>query len=534
MLSKLLLPGGDRGDKMGKCWNGVLMDKKDAHGEGGDMRRQPWLWAGLLLLGALECGITLRAGAESQTAATDSQTDWKPGTRIEVAEPAENMRPASEGEQRVQPADFAYLGAFRLPGDGERPATFAYGGNAATFRPDGDPGGAKDGFPGSLFVMGHDRLAYGELPNGNQVAEVDIPVPVVSKNPQALNQARFLQPFRDAARGLFMEYDELPRVGMQYLDAGAAGPKIHLAWGQHFHEDPNVQGPTHAWIGPDLSRPNPQGAWRIGDESHYAVNGYLFEIPAAWADRHAAGRRLATGRYRDGGWSGKGPALFAYCPWIDPQGTPAPPGARLDVTVLLKYESSRDTDDVVGKALKGYQHADEWEGGAWLTTTTGKSAVLFAGTKGVGHKYWYGWAHPGGPEYPCVDTELVGQFVVCRLADGSPAPPADLHGAEGHNDYRGWWSSRFEAQFILYSPDDLAQVAAGRMPPWEPQPYAVLNIDDRLLLNPSHTEEDMLGRGPQRRYRIGDVAYDRANDLLYVLELFADEAKPVVHVWRVR
>jgi hypothetical protein len=44
----------------------------------------------------------------------------------------------------------------------------------------------------------------------------------------------------------------------------------------------------------------------------------------------------------------------------------------------------------------------------------------------------------------------------------------------------------------------------------------------------------MLDTGVQRRYRIGDVTYDRDHDLLYVLELFADEARPVVHVWRVR
>jgi hypothetical protein len=35
------------------------------------------------------------------------------------------------------------------------------------------------------------------------------------------------------------------------------------------------------------------------------------------------------------------------------------------------------------------------------------------------------------------------------------------------------------------------------------------------------------------RYSVCDVAYDRGNGLLYVLELFADGAKPVVHVWRV-
>jgi hypothetical protein len=44
----------------------------------------------------------------------------------------------------------------------------------------------------------------------------------------------------------------------------------------------------------------------------------------------------------------------------------------------------------------------------------------------------------------------------------------------------------------------------------------------------------MLGTGVQRRYRIGAVAYDRGNGRLYVLELFADEAGPVVHVWEVR
>ncbi|HQM34235.1 MAG TPA: hypothetical protein PKX85_16930, partial [Candidatus Hydrogenedentes bacterium] len=86
----------------------------------------------------------------------------------------------------------------------------------------------------------------------------------------------------------------------------------------------------------------------------------------------------------------------------------------------------------------------------------------------------------------------------------------------------------------LYNPGDLARVASGDAQPWEPQPYAHLALDNRLLLNPARVEEDMLGTGPQRRYRIGDVAYDRAHDLLYVLELFADDTKPVVHVWRVR
>ena len=72
------------------------------------------------------------------------------------------------------------------------------------------------------------------------------------------------------------------------------------------------------------------------------------------------------------------------------------------------------------------------------------------------------------------------------------------------------------------------------MESWEPRPYASIDIDEHLFLNPGRVEEEMLGTGNQRRYPIGAVAYDRSHDLLYVLELFADDAKPVVHVWSVK
>ena len=431
----------------------------------------------------------------------------------------------------AQPEAFEYLGAFRLPGGDERPQTFAYGGNAMTFNPNGDPAGANDGFPGSLFITGHDRLAYGELPDGSQIAEISIPQPMPSGSVSSRNQGAFLQDFHDVAAGYFHEMDELPRTGIEYLNTSATGPLIHLAWGQHFEPDPAVG--THAWIVPDLAVPNLQGTWFIGDQSFYSVNGYLFEIPAAWADANANGRYLATGRFRDGGWSGMGPALFAYKPWNDGDGTPAASGTHLTETPLLLYESSENTSNIE-HSLNNYQHPDEWEGGAWITTPSGKTAVLFAGTKGTGAKYWYGYVNPAGQDEPCVDGDFVGQFDVCRLADGSPCPAADLTECSGHNDNRGWWSARFDAQFILYNPDDLAQVAAGTMASWDPQPYAVIDIDDYLFLNPAGIEEEMLDTGVQRLHRIGAVAYDRTHGLLYVLELFADEAKPVVHVWQIR
>lgn len=433
---------------------------------------------------------------------------------------------------RLMPSDLTYLGAFSLPDDGPRPRTFEYGGNAMTYNPDGPPATGST-HPGSLFITGHDRLPYGDLPNGDQVAEVNIPVPVVAASPAGLPQAAFIQGFANVAAGYFTNLEEIPKVGMQYLNHPETGPLIHLCWGQHLQPEDE---PSHAWFSADLTTPNLRGVWFIGNQNLYSTNGYMFDIPAAWADAHAQGRYLATGRMRDGGQGGMGPALFAYRPWL-PGGVAPPSGTHLAETTLLLYENAYNTEEIV-RCMNGYQHPDEWEGGAWLTTSAGKAAVLFAGTKSTGSKYWYGYINPAGPQNPCVDAHVT-DFVTCRLANGTACPPEDFAGCcnEGAGtciSNRGWWSTRFDAWFIFYDPADLGRVAAGEIPSWQPQPYAVMDIDEYLYLDPPDWDEFNLGRGDQRRYRIGDVAYDRQNGFLYVLELFADGGKPVVHVWKVQ
>jgi hypothetical protein len=231
-----------------------------------------------------------------------------------------------------------------------------------------------------------------------------------------------------------------------------------------------------------------------------------------------------------------GPTIFAYRPW-QADGSPPPSGTRLEEVTLLLYENAYSTEDIV-RAMDGYQHPDSWEGGAWVTTPSGKQAVLFAGTKSNGEKYWYGYLHPDGPQYVCVDTHVM-DFHTCRNADGTPCSQQDLGACcdeEGGTcaSLRGWWSTRFDAEFILFDPNDLAKVASGQMESWEPQPYAVIDIDEFLYLNPPEWDQVELGWGDQRRNRISDVSYDRQSGLLYVLELYADGGKPIVHVWRIR
>lgn len=447
-----------------------------------------------------------------------------------VTLPVTNPPPSGDA---VAVADLEYIGAFRLPGGEDRPQTFAYGGNAMTFNPDGDSSGAQDGFPGSLFVMGHDRIAYGDVPDGNQVAEINIPAPVISRNIEELNTAEFIQNFANVTVGHFTDLEEIPKVGMQYLNRPETGPKIHIAWGQHLQPQDIA---SHGWFNPTLLNPDFQGTWFIGNQDLYSVNGYMFEIPASWADAYTGGRYLATGRMRDGGQGGMGPTIFAYRPW-GPDGSPISSGAHLEEVTLLLYENAYNTEEIV-RAMNGYQHPDSWEGGAWLTTSSGKQAVLFAGTKSNGDKYWYGYIHPDGPQYACEDAHIT-DFPTCRMADGSICPQQDFSGccdAEAGScvSNRGWWPTRFDAEFILFDPADLAKVAAGQLESWQPQPYATIDIDEYLYLNPPERDLIELGWGDQRRSRIGDISYDRQNGLLYVLELYADGAKPVVHVWRIR
>jgi hypothetical protein len=480
-------------------------------------------------LSALALTIALLACSFGQT--TPRPTDPAAGaTSPAVSQPAPLPPPSSDV---VRPDDFEYLGAFRLPGDETPPQTFAYGGNAMTFNPDGDSSGAQDGTPGSLFVMGHDRIAYGGLPDGNQLAEINIPIPVISRNLEDLPTAEFLQNFANVTKGQFTELEEIPKVGLQYLNRPETGAKIHIAWGQHLQPQDVA---SHGWFDPTLEDPNFQGTWFIGNQDLYSVNGYLFEIPAEWADAYTGGRYLATGRMRDGGQGGMGPALFAYRPW-QADGSPSPVGARLEEVPLLLYENAYNTEDII-RSMNGYQHPDAWEGGAWITTASGKSAVLFAGTKSNGDKYWYGYIHPDGPQLVCVDAEVT-DFPTCRNADGTVCPQEDFAGccdgvAGECISSRGWWTTRFDAQFILFDPADLAKVAAGQLESWQPQPYAILDVDERLFLNPPEWDRVEVGWGDQRRARIGDVTFDRIHGLLYVLELYADGAKPVVHIWRIR
>ncbi len=391
------------------------------------------------------------------------------------------LAPPAQG--LIQPSDLHYLGAFRLPADPQGQGwEWANWSSALTYYPQDDPQGADDGFPGSLFGVGADPW--------QRVAEIDIPAPVRSptKNVADLPTARLLQPFADIRQGLVPQL-EMPRVGLAYLPAHGSQRtgKLYFAWADHAPGQPEDAGPTHGWAELTLDSPQSRGLWAVGGYPNYVTGDYLFDIPQPWADAVTQGRSLATGRYRDGGQAAEGPALFAIAPWAE--GNPPSANAVLPATRLLLYENVMQPNP---HALNGYHHSDEWTGGAWLSAGD-RAAVIFVGTKGVGDN-WYG------------------------CADGTDQPPWP------DDCDRGWWSTGFEAQMLFYDPNQLAAVARGEIPSWQPQPYATLVLDPALY----HITSS------QQKYHVAAIAFDRGHGLLYVLEPLADEDRPLVHVWRVR
>ncbi|HDP94434.1 MAG TPA: hypothetical protein ENN40_03630 [Candidatus Aminicenantes bacterium] len=389
------------------------------------------------------------------------------------------------GEQEIQtrrlrPDDLEYLGAFRMPqntpGD-----TWEWSGAAGglSYRCDGDPHGKMDGYPGSLFATGHAWRM--------QVAEISIPAPEFPLNRDAgsLPPAETIQSFHAVpGRLIDVERMEILRAGLEFVPRGVGGTasRLFFCWAEHFQDN----GPSHGSCDPDLPVPDTAGPWWVSQVDIYAANDYLFSIPEQWSIRNAPGCFLATGRFRDGGWSGQGPVLIALNPGNTD--TPPAPGEALDNRPLILYDSS-ETAGESSRTMEGYHHSDEWTGGAWIDYSPFR-AVVFVGTKGRGN-CWY-----GDRDGPCQD---------CR-------------------GERGWWSDRFEGGVLFYDPHELEAVARGEAAPHDPQPYAFMVVDEVLL----HVDSI------QQWHHLGPCAWDPIHGILYISEPMADYARSVIHAWKIR
>lgn len=410
--------------------------------------------------------------------------------KVRLSEPTQALsvtapivQKSARHDAMVTPGNFTYLGAFRLPHVDGQKSRFAYGGHAITFCPTGDQDGRSDGFPGSLYMVGHKQH---EL-----VAEISIPKPVISagKNMDDLSVATVVQPFADITVGLRQQLtagssEPFQFGGMQYLNG-----RLHWTLLKYY----NVSGVdylSHGFSSADLSRPSMSGMWHLGPRHSgesvwhsYKHAGYVADIPQKIADQYFQGRSLMSGLQISTGlqYSSQGPALYAYAP---PDGD-EPSGSNLEATPLLWYS--------MGHPISQHHYADLWTGAAWVTVG-GKHAVVIAGRKALGPVYY------------------------------GDARPTDCYPDKGYH------GSSYEVQMLFYAPAHLLQAAKSRVAHVEPwfrwNGSSEGGGIDRFMFQECGRE-------------VGGLAYDRQNNLLYLSEMNAGltsdnewESLPVIHVFR--
>jgi len=386
------------------------------------------------------------------------------------------------------PSDLEYLGAFRLPSESDGNTSWNSGGKGMTYYPAGDVSGPDDGYPGSIFGIGH------SVKGG--VSEFNIPVPVISPNKILgdLNTAQTLQGFYDITEGRHGT-DNYVLKGIEYLPAQGEMTEDKIHWCMEEYYIPPFDKPSHSWASLDLSNPRTPGLWHIGQPGEFhmgTTSRYIFEIPKAWSDVNTPGKLLVTGRFRSQAGS-FGPTLYTYGPWNN--GNPPSDSAYLDAIEMLRYpQPGQMFNGWSSDTTFGFHNADDWEDGAWLTASD-KAAVIITGTKALGSI--------------CYGTPDV--TVECDMYCGG----------------KGYQADDYAACILFYNPDDLAAVVHGEMQKNEPQPYTWVFMDSLMFMSGC------------TRSTLAGTAYDRAHNLLYISEIGADtlpgtyDTRPLIHVWRV-
>ena len=400
--------------------------------------------------------------------------------------PETQRHSASLHPEMITPGNFEYLGAFLPPRGESKETTFSYGGWGIAYRDDGDPDGLEDGFPGSLYLVGHQQQ--------QMIAEISIPAPVNSKykNADDLPVSEFLQPFGDISHGLLKKMtngsSEHFRLGGLHVTNG----KMHWTMFKYYNVE-NIDYLSHCRSDLNLRSPAVEGPWHLGpvnsgnpEWNSYKHAGYIFEIPPAESTRWFGGRNLISGLQISTGLqaSSQGPAMFAYS--LPPSETPI--GTSLSAVPLAWYSQELP--------MASHHPADRWTGGAWLTLGN-KQAVVIAGRKSLG-AFYYGEARPED----------------CTPDKGYHGPP-------------------YELELIFYSPASLIRTANGAMRPLGLAPW----------MRWDHKSE---GGGPNQYMfntcgqQVGGIAYDRQRNLLYLVQIDAGktrdnefESLPVIHVFRI-
>ena len=331
-------------------------------------------------------------------------------------------------QPRVAIGDLHYLGAFKLPSvwsAGNPDATFSYN----------DDGLALNPATLTLFVKSH---VYGQM-----VAEMSIPAPLDSIDPNALNSAGFVQDFADITEGN-LDQENIAN-GMHLGGLLVYGNRlIGAEWA--YYDGASEQTKSHFTSGLTLAASaDYHGMYTVGDLFPAFVGGHMTQIPPEW--QGAFGGRALTGHCCTSiiGHQSLGPSASVFNPedlgMLDP--VPAHP--------VVNYPIDHATLGAwgVGPANPVYNMSTTITG---VVFPPGTRSVMFFGGTGLGPScYGEGTSDPN----------LVGQ----------PTPDGSVWCYDPDNASKGTHAYPYSAYVWMYDANDLVDVRNGTKNPWQVTPY---------------------------------------------------------------
>jgi hypothetical protein len=445
-----------------------------------------------VMTAGLACGAC--RGTQDDDATADDASGGDSGDGGDVV-----TTDGSSGVDRLQPSDLTYQGAFRLPDE------FNWGARGMAYTP-----------ADTLLIIGRDGSPWDRAtclasPQA-EFGEIAIPALVRSGDWLDLNTAAFVSSMtgvagmRDFDGAIVCDVSEggtARASGIEYVPARGSqrSDKIYGSLDEWY----GVSEASHAtvWMS-ELNGSNPRGPFHVGPPeplTHGNKSGdFLFQAPRWYADAYLGGRILLTGKNRGAFNGSQGPTLLAFRPWDSED-----PSGDLDAIPVLYYRidmrcASPNCTDKSACDFPDYTFDDKWEGGAFLESSDGKSAVTLFGVKGLGGNY-YGSPGDGTLDEGC----------------GPSMEPASMC-----NPSQGYHADPFERQVIFYDVAELAAAAGGRRDPWTIVPYATWRPAE--FFSQGHTCGET-----------GGVAYDSEGRRVFVIEKgLGDDNAAVVHVWSVR
>lgn len=322
----------------------------------------------------------------------------------------------------------------------------------------------------SLFIVGHDWDQF--------TGEISIPAPGET--------ASLVQSLVDATEG------KKNSINPSSPNAKKIGGM--LVWDNKliisifdYYDGNSTQTVSHIIRPTDLSvKGQVSGPYQVGSMNAGFYSGYMTRVATAWQAGFGGPAMTGNADLAVVGRTSQGPSAHAF--------NPSALGANAALP-LVYYPDSHTTLGRWGQSPPGpyYSAADQLAG---VVNPEGTSTVLFFGRHGT--TYCYG---PG-----TADSSLAG-----RPADGG----VDTWCYDPTNSSKGTHGYPYVTQAIAYDANDFVAVRQGHKQPWEVMPYAAIPLRD-------------FGMSP-----VGGAAYDATRGLIYVSQMFADDALPRIHVYRI-